>query len=372
MKKYYAEIILIFFITICIFTGCGSGNSKSQTDGNINPSGEYVATINNMQLSRSSFNMLMYEEAEKFRDTYEIPENLTDEEYTDWVDSFWDREIDGKKPVDIVKERALDAARSFICLKQKREEDNYKVSDEYKADLEAGILSMLPEYNSQEGDEADKIFKIKFGVSKREYLDYMLDQRLNSLYIIDKSKDIKVSQDEINEYYNKYKDFYSVKTVQYVLLEAKMEPETESEIKQKKDKENKANKILQEANSGADFSKLVIDYSEDPYKSDNNGILIIDRESEPFVEDFMDWVNNASKGDVGMTESEIGFFVIKCLDEKVHDSVNEIETILKSAKYSNEIYNEINSEKYKPVIDDKIYSTITALPGDINPNQARG
>ena len=155
-------------------------------------------------------------------------------------------------------------------------------------------------------------------------------------------KDVTVSDDEIQEYYDEHLDSYKSATVSHILI---------------KDEET-AKEIRERAANGEDFATLAKEYSEDTGTKDNGGSLgTVAYDTTQYVQEFTDAFKKLNEGEISEpVSSTYGYHIIKVTDIKqktFDESKDSIKTQLETEK-KNEIYTS-SIEQWKKDYNVKTY-----------------
>jgi len=377
MKMKVLKQILAFILISClliVLAGCAGseagGKNKNGNKQDQELEDNLVMVINGVEISRDIFTMILYETAFNFRNNVEIPEDLSEDKFDEWVMNFWIRPIDGRMPIEIAKELAVEEAKKYAFNIKKCQESGFKISDEERADLETRIMQDIGD--DYDPDNPDSYFKSTYGVSKDTYLNYKVNCEIFVLNALKVMENVSIPEKEIEDYYNSYRDYFSDRTVRSIFLsltDASGNPVSETVRNQK---QQLANELLDRINKGEDMIDLVNVYSEDPDKEYNNGLFVISNDS-PYVEEFMEWALNAQKGDVAIVESSIGLHIVRCEETgDLEGAREEIIEHLRIKKYNEMVEQEIKKEEYKPVINSKVFNSIESVPGDLDPSKVMG
>jgi len=163
-------------------------------------------------------------------------------------------------------------------------------------------------------EEVLDAFKKKTLKAKAEYLA-VLANHFNS-------QKIKVSDDEIQAYYNAHKEDFKQneeRSLNYVLFPIQTDAKDTSHVLAEFDN------IKKRLANGEDFNQLAKEYSEDPSVSKNSGELgYFDRKS--MVKPFSDAAFSAKVGSVvGPIETQFGYHLIKVEDRKKENGVLKVK-----------------------------------------------
>jgi foldase protein PrsA len=159
-----------------------------------------------------------------------------------------------------------------------------------------------------------------FAQFKKELADRIQIEKLGDQV----TKDIKASDKEVKEYYEKNKASFAVKDqvqVAHILVQ----------------EEEKAKKILSDVRAGADFSKLAKEHSIDPGSKDKGGEMPM-TDKDQFVPEFAEASWKLEPGQISeLVKTTYGFHIIKMIakknggEKKFEDIKDEVEEQMLSA-----------------------------------------
>ena len=244
--KRFIKITAIFCV-IALLAGCGLVSKVEKPKEK--KTGEVVVTVGDMKFNTERFNLYFYSAqgetlvGEGYQQSADVPED------------FWTQEVDGKTRLEIAKEKALSILIEDAIAYQKAKELGLELTEDDKKNIDSQIASM------EQDEEALKQFE-KIGVSIDEIRDYynegFLTQKLLPELIA--TGEIKVDKSEVEknfkESYVKAKHIL-ISTVDTATGAALSEEEVAKA-------NEKAQDILNQLNSGADFDELMNANSEDP------------------------------------------------------------------------------------------------------------
>jgi peptidyl-prolyl cis-trans isomerase D len=157
---------------------------------------------------------------------------------------------------------------------------------------------------------------------KYEFMQKNMEARIEYLYVPISSRKIEVSENEINDYYEKNKNEFKVdeqRKVNYVIFST--EPSSEDSSRTY----DLAKDLLKQARSGEDFAELADQYSEDPSVKNNHGDLGY-FEKSAMVPEFSNAAFSAKPGEVvGPVKTRYGLHIIKVFDKKVEDGQEKVK-----------------------------------------------
>lgn len=245
------------------------------------------------------------------------------------------------------KKQILDNLVNEKILLQKATELNLKPSDD---EINKQVDDEINKYKSQYSQEGqyDQFLK-QNGFTEEELKTFLKNQAIVKPVIDDVMKDVSVSDEDVQNYYNENKDSqYTVgagATASHILV---------------KDEET-AKKLKAKLDAGADFAQLAKENSTDPGTKDNGGSLgFVPYNSTQFVKEFMDGFKNLKEGQVSdPVKSQFGYHLIKATGlkeaqvtplDKVKDEIkSQLEQQKKNEAFTSKI------EEWKKALNVKIY-----------------
>lgn len=260
-------------------------------------------------------------------------------------DASWETtEIEGKKAIDIAKERAYESAVQYLSC------------------IEIG-KSMKLEYTDEDRDSLKKQINEEY-FEQYEDSEGLISLMCESIFYMNKLQErmldeVTVGEDEISAYFAEHKEELEGQYMRakHVLLLTQNtdtgEKLSDGEVAEKK---KQADSILSRAKSGEDFDSLVSQYSEDPgSQSEPDGYVFTSGE---MMQEFEDCVKSLKNDEIGFAETSYGYHIIKrlALDEESCKSTIESAIYLdkfkqyieeQTEKYNIEIYK--NAEEYDKI-----------------------
>ncbi len=297
MKKY-----TVILLALVLLSACG---------------GNYVARIGDEELTKGEFNFYLSSIKNQMAGT----ELASDE---DWQT----QEIEGRKAIDVAKDRALEAAAENIAY--------IEVGDYLKVDLsesEEDMVDML-ENNlvSQYGGKANfNVFLKAQGIDEdfiemlceaQVYSDKLAKMAVEKNPITDAERDAKFSELIQTKYKAKHILFATIDQTTRQKL-------SDDEIETKK---VKANDVYKQVMSGADFDTLMNNLSEDPGLQTSPGGYVFG--PGEMVAEFESTTAALGENEIGFVESDFGYHIIKRLPVTREDLSEEIEYSLSMEKLS--------------------------------------
>lgn len=280
MKKKIALLMSLIFILILL----ASCSSKK----------DIVATVNGQNITTTEYKWAFDQVKKQI------------ESSPQYSNDIWNQDYQGKKFIDVVKENVLDNLVLQTLLLQEAKKQNITVTDKEITD----------EYNNEKQTNKD--------ITKDKVKDYLVINKLLDKY----TKDVKVTVDEEQKYYNDNKSQFEVVKASHILVSD----------------EKTANEIYDKLMKGADFATLAKQYSIDPGSKDKGGELG-EFPRGVMVPEFDKAVFALKKGEISKpVKTQYGYHIIKSegITEKSFDEVKgSIEQYLLNNKK-----NEVLQAKY--------------------------
>ncbi len=328
MKK--SRRISAFFIAAAMMfvSGCSGINVVDAS---------YIAKVNGEEIKTSEF---MY---------YLAVAKMTIQQSADTSVNadFWNTtEIDGKKAIDVAKEKALEDAVKATIIAQKAMDEGFSADTAEASQQINKAVSSVQSYAESNGftEEGIKIAYKKAYLRTKLFDKYEADGKIN------------VSDDEIKDYYEK-----NFRTVKHILI---MTTDPDSGAAKRSDEE--ALKIAEETETkivgGADFDTLMNEISEDPGLASNpEGYTFAKNGS--MVKEFEEAAFKLQENEVSEpVKTSYGYHILKrcpliSYDKYVEaNGVDSIKTAISSVvedkfvnKWKKDAKIETNSKKYDSI-----------------------
>lgn len=265
-----------------------------------------------------------------------------------YLESYYGEDYDTNEDVaEYVKElrtQAIDVLVEEKIMYKKAEELGVLPTDEEVQTEVQSYIDNLKE--SLGGDDAFNTALENANLTLEEYTEQLTESIRSNLISTNVTnemfKDVSVSDDEIQAYYDEHLDSYKSATVSHILIS---DEETAKEVREK-------------AASGEDFAELAKEYSEDTGTKDNGGSLgTVTYDTTQYVQEFTDAFKQLKDGEISEpVKSDYGYHIIKVTDykEQTLDEVKDtIKTTLENEK-KNEIYTS-SMEQWKTDYNVKTY-----------------
>ena len=215
-----------------------------------------------------------------------------------------------------------------IILAKAEQDSIFVTEDEVLRELDQRLKGMIAQVGSEE-----RLVEV-YGMSVPK-IKLLLKEELQKSIKIDRMKrkkfqgGIKVSEKEIKEFYNTYKDSLPDQSDEYelahIILSRKVSEAEKTAAK------NIALELLDSVKQGLDFSELARKYSGDSMSAIQGGDLGYAKKGT-FVKEFEEAVYSLKPGEVSdIVETEFGYHIIK-LNEKQGDKVKSQHILIKFPK----------------------------------------
>lgn len=241
MRKLKIMTAVAVCLIVSLLSGCTIVNNTT------------IATVNGEKVSESEFKIYFAQIQYSMLDQAGI-QNPED------IDTFWETtEIEGKKAIDIAKERALEAAASTALMQSKAAELDVKLTAEEEAIIDEQIGKVISNSGGKSAFEEElKLMDATLSDYekwiKKGQLAYKVEDHLKSL------DENKVSEEEAGE---SIKNTY-IKAKHILISKVDVETQQPLDPDASAAAKEKANSILKQLEGGANFDVLMAENSEDP------------------------------------------------------------------------------------------------------------
>ncbi|WP_461207201.1 peptidylprolyl isomerase [Clostridium sp. DL1XJH146] len=290
---------------------------------------ENADAAENTEATESTENADATEAAENTDETEEV--ELTEEEKIEMLATIVEN---NEEAADLLREQKLSYLDAIVFEKILLQESEKRELVPSEEDIQKSVDEAYEEQIAQfETEEQFIEALVASGYTEETLKDVIRTNVILEKLQEDILKDVTVDEEEIKEYYDKYKDKYpadsedpSMYTLAHILVY------TEEEAQEIKDK----------IDAGEDFAELAKEYSQDTGSAENGGSL---GDPQPavghnFVQEFMDGAIPLNTGEVSdIVQSDYGYHIIKCIekDEKPAMDYEEVkESIKATIQYNKE------------------------------------
>ncbi|EKQ55980.1 MULTISPECIES: peptidylprolyl isomerase [unclassified Clostridium] len=217
-----------------------------------------------------------------------------------------------KDQVKQAKKQGLDSLVTQKVLLQEATILNLKPSDD---DLNKKVDDQINQYKTQYPEEGQFESVLQQNGLTEDQLRSMLKDQLVMQAVQDNIlKDVAVTDDEVQTYYNENKDSKYTQgagaTASHILIAEKASDGTTVDFDASL---KKANDIKSKLDAGADFATLAKENSADPGSKDKGGSLgFVAYNSTDLVPEFMNGFKNLKEGEISApVKSQYGYHIIK-------------------------------------------------------------
>lgn len=327
MKKIMLFAVLA---SLMLFGGCKDNNGKNNGAGT---SGGVVLRVGDSEMTSGQFQFFL----DNVKSQMEGTELSTE-------DSWETAEIEGKKAIDVAKERAYESAVQGLSAIEVGKKEGISCTQEQLDEMKTQIdASVFEEYENAE-----------------EISDFMCEANVYMMALEEKlMQEQPVEDSEIEAYFNENKEdlgsyYMRAKHVLFLTQNDETgEALPEAEIAKKK---QQADDILARAKKGEDFDALVSEFSEDPGSHQNpDGYVFGPGE---MVKEFEDCVASLGFGEIGFAETSYGYHIIKRLDLEASNFTNQISGYLYYEKFNTYLDGLVEKHNLEIVKNDAEYNKI--------------
>lgn len=327
MKKIMSVISI--FLSLVLLSSCSGGV------------GDTVASVDDESVSAGEVLYMMARNIEAVKSQMS---SMTDEEKSE----YWSTDVDGKKPVDIIRESSLEYLISYAAIVRAAKEEKITVSDkEVSSRLEGS-------YTAEELSE----LKENYGVTKAAVKSVLRKQLFQQKYVsrvLEKRDDYTPTEEQLME--DLKSNYYKARHI----LISKKDAETGEEYSPEKQEEarKKAENILKKIKNGGDFETLMYENTEDPgIQSYPDGYVFTEGE---MIREFEEAVASLPENGISdIVETSYGYHIIKRLPVTTDDFADKETELINNYKseYLDAFTQELKS-KYEIKQDDAKLNEIT-------------
>lgn len=230
------------------------------------------------------------------------------------------------------KQQYLNAMINEKLMLQQAEALNLKPSDE---EIDKEVEDIINQYKTQYSEEGqfEQLLEVN-GFTEDSFKEYQRKQSIVRYVYNDIIKDVTVSDEDIQNYYDENKDSEFTESaganVAHVLVAEKGD---DGSIDFDKSLE-KANELKAKIDTGADFAEVAKESSADTGTAVNGGSLgFVEYNSTQYVTEFMDGFKALKEGEVSEpVKSDYGYHIIKAtgLKEAVVKPLDDVKEEIKS------------------------------------------
>jgi len=331
------RFMALALVGLMLVSGCKKNETKPETvnDSVQDLGGEVVIKVGDAEMTDNQFQFFV----DNIKMQMQGTELSTDE---DWENA----EIDGRKAIDVAKERAYDEVVDYLSMIEVGKKEGITCTKEEIDSCKEMLNVSLFEGYAEKDSIINLICELNVytGKLQQKFLD-----------------ETSLTDAEIEAYYNENKDVVSdiYLRAKHVLIltqdEATGEALPEADIIERK---AKADEILKRAEGGEDFDSLVAEYSEDPGShSQPDGYVFVSGEMVP---EFENCVRGLGMNEIGFAETSYGYHIIKRLelDLGIADCKEAVKSEIYSGRFDEYIDKKAADNAIEITKNDEVYNKI--------------
>lgn len=307
----------------------------------------YVATVNGEKISTGEFKLMV--------DT--VKSQMQSKEKT--LKDF-NTIIDGKRAIDLAKERALESIVNYKIENQKAIEQNVVLTEQEKATANNDVNKMSSNLKAMEKLKGSGLSLEDF---KEINIQFNTANKLKEKTYGEIQSNLKTTEQEAKSYFDNNKDLYTtdqeIVRARHILIKTTDENKNELPQDQIVGLRAKAEEVLTKVKAGEDFVTLAKQYSDDPGSKDNGGEYTFARGEMTKV--FEDAAFSLKPGEIsGIVKTEFGFHIIKLEEKFESGQVISFETVKNRVKLDAQYDKMLEGWKKKSTIirNDEVYNSI--------------
>lgn len=323
-KRIFAVVMAALLAAMCL-TGCAVTKNAS-----------VIGTVNGENVTSDYYEYFMQSVQQEMIQDAKIS---TPEE----ANKYWDTEIDGKKAIDVLRQKAFDEIAKLYVEVQKAKEMGIAISDEDSKQITSAINNAI----TQSGGKAAYEASLKeMGLTATSYRNLMemfwYASKLQEKIMAD-DKQYEISDEDAKKYAENQEKI----TAKHILFSTQ-DSETGEPLSDEKKAEMKsvAEEALEKIKSGAEkFDDVMNDLSQDPGLASNpNGYTFGKGE---MVKEFEDAAFALKEGEMSdIVESDFGYHIIKREPRVIEESdISSAKEEMQADLYDKQVEKWVNDSK---------------------------
>ncbi len=308
----------------------------------------YVAKIGTEKISNTTYKFYLNNWARQAESSNNMMEAASSEKR-----EYWQSAMGDEIAQDYAKKQALETSANLV-LQLFKAKQIFQITDEDKSTVDSYIDNLISSIGTEEA--TDNKMQEYYGISLSDYRKIYSDQLLAQKYSDKIKGEMKISEKEIKEYFQKNRETLKKVTVSHILINtagADGKPLSDSVIKAAK---KKADNIYKQLKEGADFVKMAKKYNEDPGSKDTNGQYTFGKNEMAAEFDAWSFDPKRKAGDLGLVKTSYGYHIM--LFEKVapySEAKTSAKEALQNEKYSKKIDEWRKDKAFALVKNQKVY-----------------
>jgi foldase protein PrsA len=287
-----------------------------------------VATVNGEKITRG--------ELDSDPNTLQLIEQVKQQ----YGDNYSEND-EAMEAIKIQKETILDNMITEKLLAQKAKELNLLPSEsKVKADAETQINNMKKQYFDNDETKFKEALKnqgLTENSLKNMYIDQVRNQEIQENITKSLTKNLKITDKQVEDYYNNNKDSYREYPTKMHLAHILVKTEDE------------AKKVKARLDKGESFSEVAKDVSLDDSNKDNGGDLgEISADDTNYDAQFMAGATALNEGEISdPVQSSFGWHIIKCIKKTIYP-------VKDFSEVKDEIKTKLENEQKTSIVQKKI------------------
>ncbi|NLC66135.1 MAG: hypothetical protein GX752_04250 [Clostridium sp.] len=288
-----------------------------------------------------------------------ITQKDVDDEAQSYIDTlviqYGDEALETEEGKEVVLQLKKDVLNSFVDMKvldiKAKEAGIDRESDEIQEKVDERINSIKGIYGEEEEKYKDALKEM--GYTEETYREYVEDEIVRNSFMDDMVKDLEVTDEEAEKYYNENKDSF-VNPAGAKIYHIYFGEDDEAKAKA----EEVSGKIK---NDGEDFTDMAIEFGQDASRDKGGELGFFPYENNELYPDFMEHVKKLEENEISeVVQSTSGYHIIKVTDvqsEEVQKTYEESEEQIKNTLLENkkrELY-EANMKEWKEELKVKVH-----------------
>lgn len=325
--------ILILMMALTLFlTACGE-------------TAEYAATVGKGRISLSEMKFYLDSVKQQMAGT-----ELSSDE--DWQT----KEIEGRKAIDLAKERATDTAVKNLAYIEVGKAVGIKLTSADRQKVSENKNQFVSQFQTAQR----YIEFLQENNIKDSFIDMLCESMIYSSLLTEKVRtEQPVGDEEASAYFAENQEDLTAayRHAKHILIltknmdtGAEMSPEAQEAAKQK------AEGLYKRALDGEDFDSLMAEYSEDPgLKTQPDGYVFGDGEMVP---QFQDETDSLPVGGIGLVKSDFGYHIILRLPLEEKDMSDRIKSMILSDRLEEQMDNWEKEHNIVVEINDEVIAKL--------------
>jgi len=272
-------------------------------------------------------------------------------------DEDWQtKEIEGRKAIDLAKERAVDTAVDNVAYIEVAKALDLKLTSDEKKEIASNKSQFKMQFG---GEEFYKEF-LKMNNIDDEFIGMLCEAMVYTNKLVEKiNAEEPLSDEEISAYFEENKEDLTTtyrKAKHILILTKNMDTGVELSAEEQEQAKIKAEDVLKRAKAGEDFDALAKEFSQDPGLLTNpDGYVFSDGEMVP---EFQDGVDALKNGELGICKSDFGYHVLLRLGIEEADLKDRIKSLIEAKKLEEHMDIWMSEEEIKAEINDEVVAEI--------------